>query len=156
MALTCANSSTSSTFCDLKKEGASSTSGIRATTEIESQDHSKTIAMSGDDPRTMRLLQVCRSAVQQLFSNQRQNGVDALMTAIRHATEAAKDFVRAGPGTDAEQRTRVAADAVAAIVKAADRSRQEMSAHIAQQHDWAQDRLLSSFCSDTDYKFNTC
>lgn len=94
--------------------------------------------------------------MQQLFTEQRQNAVHVLMTAVRNATEAAKDFASNGPGADVEQRTRVAADAVVAIASAAERSWREMTAHLAQHHDWAQERLLPSFCSDMDYRFNTC
>lgn len=94
--------------------------------------------------------------MQQLFSEQRQNAVGALMDAVSIATAAAKDLVSSGPGTDVAQRTRVAADAVAAIVSAADRSRRELTAQLAQHHDWAQERLLPSFCTDSDYRFGTC
>lgn len=94
--------------------------------------------------------------LQLLFLEQRQRAVSDLMAAVRASAQAAKNLADTASDFSIELRTRLVADAVAAIVVAAGNSVGEMTAELESHQAWAQERLLPSFCTVNDYRFNTC
>lgn len=103
-----------------------------------------------------RIVQEVQVGLQLLFSEQRQRAVSDLMAAVRASTQAARKLADTASEFSTELRTRLVADAAAAIVVAAGNSLSEMTAELERHQAWAQERLLPSFCTVSDYRFNTC
>ena len=92
--------------------------------------------------------------MQRLFHSRQ----DALLAQVTAACSEAADAVAelAADRSHREGHERVAADAMAALAKHQSSSWAEASSQLADQHAWAQERLIATFCSDKDYLYKTC
>ena len=89
-----------------------------------------------------------------LFDRQRDNVLAQLVTASGAAADAIAELSAAR--SQREGHERLAVDAMAALAKRLEASRAAASQLLAEQHAWAQERLLPSFCSSKDYLYRTC
>ncbi len=95
-----------------------------------------------------------RTAVQRLFDSRRDAVLAHLSAAYSEAAEAIAEH--AADRSHREGHERLAVDAMAALAERLTSSSAEVSAQLAEQHAWAQERLLPTFCSDKDYLYKTC
>ena len=100
------------------------------------------------------VLQVVRSAVQRLFDRQRDNVLANVTAAASIAADAIAEIAAAR--LQQEGHERLAVNAMAALAKELEACRASASRQLAEQHAWAQERLLSSFCDSKDYRYRTC
>ena len=98
--------------------------------------------------------QAVRISVQRLFDHQRDDVLGQLMDAASQTADAIAELFAAR--SQREGHERLAVDAMAALAVRLEDSRAAASLQLAEQHEWAQQRLLPSFCSSKDYLYRTC
>ena len=92
--------------------------------------------------------------MQRLFDSRRDAVLGQLSAAYSEAADAVAAL--AADRSHREGHERLAVDAVAALAERFKSSSAEASAQLAEQHTWAQKRLLATFCSGKDYLYKTC
>ncbi len=98
--------------------------------------------------------QAVKTAVQRLFDRQRDDVQAQLTDAASQTADAIAELSAAR--SQREGHERLAVNGMAALAKRLEDSRTATSQQLAQQHEWAQQRLLPSFCSSKDYLYRTC